>query len=282
MNSEVLGVIADSAVESSVGDIPLRQRRFGGIERLYGSEGLDRLLSSHICVIGIGGVGSWVAEALARTAVGELTLIDLDVVAESNINRQLVALDSQLGRDKTAVMCERIADINPNCRVHQIDDFITTANAAELLGDQFDYVVDCVDDFRVKAAIVDHCKRHKMKLVTVGGAGGQIDPSKIVRADLSKTEHDVLLARTRKLLRQDYGFPKNLKRSFGIATVYSKEQLRFPDGEGGLSSSKPTAGDVEGSLNGLNCAGGLGSVTHVTAAFGMLAASVAINDLVQR
>lgn len=256
------------------------QRRFGGIARLYGDQGLARLAAAHVCVIGIGGVGSWVAESLARSAVGEITLIDLDVVSESNINRQLVATSDQIGRDKTLVMQERIAQINPQCKVHIIDEFIDQKNIPELVSNEFDYVVDCIDDFRTKAALIAHCKRQKIKVVATGGAGGQVDPTKIQQTDLSRTQHDVLLAKTRKLLRQDYGFARNVKRTFGIPCVYSDEQLIYPDGRGGLSAQRPPVDSTNTSSNALNCAGGIGSIAHVTGTFAFIASAHVLNSLV--
>lgn len=255
-------------------------RRFGGIARLYGDRGLARLQQAKVCVVGVGGVGSWVVESLARSAVGSITMIEMDLVAESNINRQLHALQSTLGRDKTDVLRTRVLDINPACQVAIIDAFLSRDNLAELVHADFDYVVDCIDDFRIKAALVHHCKTTKIKLITTGGAGGQVDPGKIRQVDLSRTKQDVLLAKTRKLLRQDYGFPRNPKRCFGIPCVYSDEQLVYPDGKGGLSASRPV--DVKGeagSSNALNCAGGLGSITHVTASFGFLVAAQVLNSL---
>ena len=244
-------------------------RRFGGIERLYGQRALANFETAHIGVIGLGGVGSWVAEALARSAIGTLTLYDMDVVAESNINRQLLASDASLGRDKVAVMQARIEDINPDCRVNAVDDFVTRDNLQSHLSADLDFVVDCIDDFRTKAAIIAYCKRQKLPIITVGGAGGQLDPARIRKLDLARTEHDVLLARTRKLLRQEYGFARNPKRNFSIPAVFSDEQLRYADGAGGVTMQRPS----QGGLTGLSCASGLGSVTHVTASFGMIAAA---------
>lgn len=256
-------------------------RRFGGIARLYGDEGFARIVQAHVCVIGIGGVGSWVAESLARSAVGRITLVDLDVVSESNINRQLVATEDQIGRDKTLVMRERIAQINPACNVEIVDEFIDRENIASIIESKFDYVVDCIDDFRTKAALIAHCKRSKIRIVTTGGAGGQVDPSKIRQSDLSRTQHDVLLAKTRKLLRQDYGFARNVKRTFGIPCVYSNEQLVYPDGRGGLSAQRPPVNPDNTSSNALNCAGGIGSITHVTGTFAFIASAFVLNQLAQ-
>lgn len=257
-------------------------RRFGGIARLYGELGLQRIRDSHVCVIGIGGVGSWAAESLARSAVGEITLIDMDIVAESNINRQLLATSSSIGRDKGLVMRDRINDINPICRVNVVDEFISRDNLTELISSDFDYIVDCIDDFRTKAALIHHCKANKVKILTIGGAGGQVDPTKVVQTDLNRTQHDVLLAKTRKLLRQDYGFPRNLKRSFSIPCVYSNEQLVYPDGEGGISAQRPTQTEKsanEAVSNALNCAGGIGSITHVTATFAFFASGFVLNHI---
>ncbi len=255
-------------------------RRFGGAARLYGDAGLAKLQTSHVCVIGVGGVGSWVVEALARSAIGSISMVDMDLVAESNINRQLHALDTTLGMDKTRVLAERIQQINPECRVEIVDEFLSRENITQLVTADFDFVVDCIDDFRIKAALISYCKKTRISLITTGGAGGQTDPSKIRVTDLSRTQHDVLLAKTRKQLRQEYSFPRNPKRSFGVPCVYSDEQLVYPDGDGGLSSSRPRdLSDENGASNALNCAGGLGSITHVTASFGFFAAAHVLNTL---
>lgn len=266
------------------------QRRFGGIARLYGDIGLRRLSRAHVCVIGIGGVGSWVAESLARSAIGSLSLIDLDMVSESNINRQLVATSDNIGRDKVLVMKDRVEQINPLCKVQAVDEFISSDNLAELIKPSFDYVIDCIDDFRTKAALINYCRKQKIKILTVGGAGGQLDPLKIRQVDLSRSKQDVLLARTRKLLRQDYAFARNLKRSFGVPCVYSDEQLVYPDGIGGISPQRPTnAGDTtadnsfdnsfDKNSNALNCAGGMGSISHVTGTFAFVAAGFVVTHL---
>ena len=253
------------------------ERRFGGIRRLYGDTGVQRFRESHVCVIGIGGVGSWAAEALARSAVGRITLIDLDHVAESNINRQLHALSGTLGQAKVQAMAERIRQINPDCRIDGIEEFISEDNLAGLLGRGYDYVIDCIDGFRIKAALIAWCRRNRIRLVTVGGAGGQTDPTRIRVADLSNTEHDALFSKTRKLLRTDYGFPRNLKRRFDIPCVYSDEQPLFPADDGGVCHEKPHR-----QAAGLNCAGGLGSAMTVTATFGLVAAAHVLKKLAAR
>ena len=252
-------------------------RRFGGISRLYGARGLARLQQSHVCILGIGGVGSWAAEALARSAIGELTLVDLDHVAESNINRQLHALTDTLGKAKVEVMADRIHGINPYCRVHTIEEFLTHENLTTLLDARLDYIIDCIDGFRIKAQLIAHCKRNKLRLITVGGAGGQRDPTRIRIADLSRTEHDALFSKTRKLLRSNYGFPSNPKRRFDIPCVYSREQPLFPTGAGDVSPARPD-GSASG---GLSCAGGLGSLMPVTAGFGLAAAAHVLKKLAE-
>jgi len=166
------------------------KRRFGGVERLYGRTALSYFQTAHIVVIGIGGVGSWAVEALARNGIGKLTLIDMDVVAESNINRQLPAMTSTLGKNKIDVMAQRIVEINPDCEINLIDDFISQDNLSEYIDDNADYVIDCIDSSRIKAALIAWCKRRKIKIITLGGAGGQTNPSLIKVSDLSKTEHD--------------------------------------------------------------------------------------------
>lgn len=257
-------------------------RRFGGIARLYGDAGFTKIQKAHICVIGIGGVGSWVAESLARSGVGQLSLIDMDIVAESNVNRQLVATTASLGRDKIQVMAERIEQINPICRVNAVDEFISRDNVSELLNHSMDFVVDCIDDFRVKAALIAWCKREKIPVLTTGGAGGQVDPGKIRVSDLSRTQHDNLLSKARKLLRQDYGFARNPQRSFGVPCVYSDEQIVYPDGQGGITKCRPqhTDGVDNQAISALSCAGGMGSITHITASFAMFASAIVLNNLV--
>ena len=250
-------------------------RRFGGTRRLYGERALEKFREAHVCVIGIGGVGSWATEALARTSVGRLTLIDLDHVAESNINRQLHALTGTLGMAKVQVMAARIRQINPDCHVTAIEDFLTLDNLATLLHPDYDHVIDCIDGFRIKAALIAHCRRRRIRMLTVGGAGGQTDPTRVRVADLSRTEHDALFSKTRKLLRQDYGFPKNLKRRFDIPCVYSDEQPLFPAADGGVCHDKPHGTGI----GRLNCAGGLGSSMAVTATFGLVAAAHALKKL---
>ena len=247
-------------------------RRFGGLRRLYGEAALDRFGAAHVCVVGIGGVGSWAVEALARSAIGQITLIDLDMVAESNVNRQVHALGDNFGKAKTDAMAERILAINPSCRVTRIEDFVSADNLDAMLGDGFDYVIDAIDQVRVKAAMIAWCREHEIPIITSGGAGGQIDPTRIEIADLSRTIQDPLLSKVRSLLRKEYGFTRDPKKKFGIPAVFSSEPVRYPD-NGAVCDEVPT-------LTGLNCAG-YGSAVSVTAPFGLFAASEVLKHLSQ-
>lgn len=259
---------------------PNLERRFGGVKRLYGEAGLNKLNAAHGVVIGIGGVGSWVAEALARNAVGTVTLIDLDNIAESNVNRQIHAVDGAFGKAKVNAMRERILSINPNCDVREIEDFITPQNVATLLQFKCDLIVDCIDDAQAKIALADFCKRRQMPLVMAGSAGGRLDPTRIKVADLAHVTGDRLLSKVRNQLRRDYGFPKILNTKilngknaakFDINCVYSDEQVIKPD----------AACDADSvAITGLNCAG-YGSSVSVTASFGFIAAQLAINQILR-
>ena len=250
------------------------KRRFGGVERLYGKQALENFKQSHIIVIGIGGVGSWVVEALARNAIGKITLIDMDVVAESNINRQLPALSSTIGRNKTDVMAERVKEINSDCEVCIIEDFLTKENIQDLIAKDANYIIDCIDNSRVKAALISWCKRQKVKMITIGGAGGKVDPSLIKVSDLSRTIHDPLLSRTRKLLRQNYNFSSNTKRRFNIPCIYSVEHVKYPTSDGEITNEK-----TQDEISGLSCAGGIGSSLMVTASFGFMAVAHILKKL---
>ncbi len=250
------------------------ERRFGGIARLYGQPALERFRAAHVCVIGVGGVGSWIVEALARSAVGALTLIDLDNVAESNINRQIQALSGTIGQAKIDALAERIAQINPYCKVTLVEDFITPDNLGAMIGDgRYDYVVDAIDSAKAKAALIAWCRQHAVPLITIGGAGGQTDPTKIAVRDLSKTEQEPLLKRVRKLLRVNYGFPRGEKNKFNVDAVFSMEPLQFPADDASCSLDAD-----QRSITGINCAG-FGSSVVVTASFGMVAAAHLLRKL---
>lgn len=249
------------------------ERRFGGVARLYGKDGAERLRQAHVCVVGIGGVGSWSAEALARTGIGRITLIDLDMVAESNTNRQIHALGEIYGKAKVEAMAERILAINPACRVNCIEDFVTPDNVAQVFDQDFSLVIDAIDQVRAKAAMIAFCRRRKLPIIVGGAAGGQIDPTQIRSSDLSQTIQDPLLAKVRALLRKEYGFSRDGKKKFGVPAVFSTEPLRYPD--------KAASCATDAGPTGLSCAG-FGSSVCVTSVFGMAAASLAINLLVQK
>lgn len=254
------------------------QLRFGGISRLYGNVGAQIIQEAHFCVIGIGGVGSWAAESLARSGVGTITLIDLDDICITNTNRQIHALDVTIGESKVEVMADRIKAINPDCKVNIIEDFVTDDNLRSLLNNSFDYVIDAIDSVKIKSAIIAHCKRIKLPIICIGGAGGQIDPTKITIDDLSRTYQDPLLAKVRNQLRREYNFPRNTKRKFSIDAVYSTEQLVYPDNNGEVCQAKQ---NNNGSAR-LDCNTGFGAITHVTASFAFFAVSKALSKLIAK
>jgi tRNA threonylcarbamoyladenosine dehydratase len=252
--------------------------RFSGSRRLYGNSEVEILRAAHVCVIGIGGVGSWAAEALARSGIGELTLIDMDDVCVTNINRQIHAMTGTVGKSKIEVMAERIQLINPDCKVHLIDDFITPENQAQYLSKAFDYVLDAIDSMKSKASLLSYCKSNKIKVITTGGAGGQMDPTQIMIADLTKTIQDPLAKKLRDTLRRHHNFAKNPKRKFGIDCVYSTEQLKYPQPDGSVCTMKSNA---EGSKR-MDCANGFGAATVVTATFGFVAVSQIVRKLIEK
>ena len=251
--------------------------RFAGIERLYGAGCVARLARARVAVIGLGGVGSWAAEALARSGVGGLPLIDADEVCVSNTNRQLHALASTLGHSKVGVMTERLRAINPAAQVQPIERFVTPATLAELLDQGFDLVLDACDAFRVKVEVTAWCRRRKLPLIVCGSAGGRTDPTQIRVRDLSRTEHDALLSLMRRKLRQEFGFPSNPDRYFGVPAVYSLQNVRYPQTDGSVCGTRPDGNDAMR----LGCEGGLGAATHVTAAFGFAAVGRALEMLLK-
>ena len=244
------------------------QRRFGGLERLYGVPGAQSIRASHVAVVGIGGVGSWAAEALARSGVGELTLIDLDHIAESNINRQIHALAATLGQAKVQAMAERIAQINPACKVHGIEEFVEPDNWPQLLPAGVGAVIDACDQVKAKVAMAVWALRTKTMFVSCGAAGGKRLAHKVDLDDLSQTTHDPLLAQLRYRLRKSHGAPKEGKK-IGVACVFSREAVAPPD---------PSCAIGEGGDGSLNCHG-YGSVVSVTATFGQCAAGWVLDRL---
>lgn len=243
------------------------QRRFGGLERLYGVQGAARIRAAHVVVVGIGGVGSWTAEALARSGVSRLTLIDMDHVAESNINRQIHALTSTVGQAKIEAMRDRIAQINPACQVDCIDDFVEPENWLQLLPSGADAVIDACDQVKAKAEMAAHARKTKQCFISVGAAGGKRMAHLVDISDLSATTHDPLLSQLRYRLRKQYGAPKDGKR-MGVMCVFSKEAVAPPD----------ASCSIEGGDGTLNCHG-YGSVVAVTATFGQCAAGWVLDQL---
>lgn len=239
------------------------ERRFAGVAKIYGEDSFSHYEKSHVMVIGIGGVGSWAVEALARTGIGELTLVDMDVVAASNINRQLPAMSSTLGCEKIEVMAERCRSINPRIKINLVDDYLTPENVKDMLANVPDLILDCIDDVKAKFALMLHCRFNKIPLIVSGGAGGKLDPLKIRVADLSRTEQDPMLAKLRTQLRSK-GICKKPKEKFGITCIYSIDNP--------FSSADvcPSAG--------LRC-GGYGSAVVVTSSFAMVAVAEVLKKL---
>lgn len=251
--------------------------RFGGIGRLYGAQGLQRLHDAHVCVVGIGGVGSWAAEALARSGIGAITLIDMDDICVTNTNRQIHAMNGDIGKLKVEAVAERIRRINPECQVHPLMEFVTESNQRELIHSGFDYVVDCIDSVKSKAALIAHCKRNKIRIVTTGAAGGQTDPTQIQVADLNKTYNDPLAKRVRSILRRDYNFSRNTARNYSIPCVFSTEQLVYPQPDGSVCQMKTFDGDSTR----LDCSSGFGAATMVTGTFGFVAAARVVKRIAE-
>lgn len=246
------------------------QRRFGGLERLYGVEGAAAIRKAHVAVIGIGGVGSWAAEALARSGVGAITLVDLDHIAESNINRQIHALETTVGQAKVLAMRDRIAQINPGCRVHMVEEFAEPENWPQILPAGVDAVIDACDQVRAKVTMAAWALQNKVLFVSVGAAGGKRLAHKVDIDDLAHTTHDPLLAQLRYRLRKAHGAPREGKK-IGVACVFSREAVAPPDASCAIDEGDGT----------LNCHG-YGSVVSVTATFGQCAAGWIMDRLASR
>jgi tRNA threonylcarbamoyladenosine dehydratase len=255
--------------------------RFSGIARLYGVVALEKFQKARVLVVGVGGVGSWVVEALARSGVGSLTLVDLDEICLTNVNRQLHAMDGQIGRQKIAAMAERVRAINPAAEVEEISTFYSEKNSAEILDRGFDVVIDSIDLIRQKCLLIAECKSRGIPVITCGGAGGRCDPLQIQVGDLARTIQDALMLQVRKYLRTHYGFPKAGDRKrvkkFGVTAVYSIEKAVFPKNGGGVSCEK----NGDGSMR-LNCDSGYGTCSAVTAAFAMVMTSQVLKILIDK
>lgn len=246
------------------------RHRFSGVARLFSTAGLERLHAAHVGVVGVGGVGSWAVEALARSGVGRLTLVDLDEVCVSNVNRQLPALDGHIGRPKVEVLAERTRAINPGIVISAVPEFFTASTADHLLTPRYDAVVDAIDTVANKCLLIARCREMKTPLVSCGGAGGRRDPTRVRAADLANATHDRLLGEVRRCLRKEFGFPPD-GQPFGVACVYSSERPVFPQPDGSVCATRPptqTGADLR-----LNCDAGFGTATFVTGAFGFAAAA---------
>lgn len=253
------------------------KQRFSGIARLYGEASLKKFSESKMMVIGIGGVGSWSAEALVRSGINNLTLVDLDEVCVTNTNRQLHALNNTIGRTKVSVLKERLLQINPQATITAIEDFLTAKNLEELLSSDLDVVIDAIDSLKNKTLMANHCVQKKIKLVTVGGAGGKKDPTLIRQGDLSESTQDNLLKRLKKKLRTEFDFPRT--GPMGISCVYSLERAVYPTETGETCFKKDLKDKSQAKLD---CATGMGTATFGTGSFGFTAAHCALNLLVAK
>ncbi len=253
-------------------------QRFGGIARLYGQEALLALHKAHFVVIGLGGVGTWVAEALARSGVGELTLIELDDVCVTNTNRQIHALSSTIGRSKNQVLTARLNEINPDIVIHSIEDFLDRDNMKNLIGTQHHVVIDAMDSAHIKAALVAYCLAIKVRLVTMGSSGGKRNPQLITVDDLGRSISDPMLAKVRTQLYRHHNFARDKNRKFRVDAVYSTEQMAYPQPDGSVCMNKQALADGVK----LDCAGGFGSSVMVTGTFGFIAATKAIERYLEK
>ena len=242
--------------------------RFGGVARLYGRTALEKLACAHVCIIGIGGVGSWIVEALARSGVGALTLVDLDDVCITNTNRQVPALEGEYGRPKIDVLAERIGRIHPGCQVTRHHAFLTESTAGDLIHSGYTWVVDAVDRMTPKALIIARGRELGLDVLTIGGAGGRRDPTLIRVGDLGATSGDMLLRLVRKKLRRSHDWPPGKGHTMGVAAVYSSEPQVYPWSNGDVC---PTA--EPGSNLHMDCASGFGAACFVTGAIGFAAAA---------
>ena len=255
-------------------------QRFSGIGRLYGAQALPRLAAARVCVVGVGGVGSWIVEALARSGIGSLTLVDMDDVCVTNINRQLPALEGTIGLPKVSVLADRVRAVNPRCEVRAVCEFLTESSCERLLAPAFDFVVDAVDRMSIKALIIARCRDIGVPVITLGSAGGRRDPLQIRVADLGLAGKDELLQQVRRKLRRDHGYPKSTDGKallMGVPCVFSTEPPVYPRSDGSCGV-EPEPGMEKGVR--LDCTGGYGAATFVTGAFGFAAAAEVVRRLV--
>lgn len=251
--------------------------RFSGLARLYGKGALPLLASAHVCVVGVGGVGSWTVEGLARSGVGRITLIDLDDVCITNVNRQLPAMDGNVGRPKVAVLAERVRLINPSCEVVCHTEFFTAATADRLFSVGFDCVIDAIDSVVNKSLLIATCKVKGLRCVTVGGAGGKRDCTRVRAGDLGEAIGDDLLRLVRKRLRREHGFDHGEGVHFDVRCVYSAERPVYPWADGTCQVEPEPDSNLK-----LDCASGFGTAVFITSVFGMAAAAEAVGLILKR
>lgn len=255
------------------------ETRFGGMARLFGAAGLGRLRAAHVAVIGLGGVGSWAVEALARSGTGALTLVDLDEVCLSNVNRQLPALDGNVGRFKAEVLAERVRAIHPGCAVTPRVEFFTEETAERLLAPRFDAVIDAIDAVANKCRLIAAARDRRLPIFVCGAAGGRRDPTRLREADLAEVSHDRLLAEVRRRLRRDHAFPA-AGRQMEVPCVFSAEPPVVPRPDGTVCAATEAPVETgEDAVRRLNCDWGYGSATFVTGAFGFAAAAWAVRKI---
>jgi tRNA threonylcarbamoyladenosine dehydratase len=251
------------------------EARFGGIGRLFTNDGLERLRQAHVCVIGLGGVGSWAVEALARSGIGELTLIDLDDVCIGNTNRQLHALEGSFGKPKVEVLASRVLAINPDCVVHARHSFFLKSNAADLLNGHFTYVVDAIDSPARKCLLVALCQERRIPVICTGASAGRRDPTAVEVVDLAFSSHDRLLQEVRKKLRVRHGFPRG-DTPFGVECVLSREPINYHQATANCPKA-PKSSELR-----LDCDTGLGTATFVTGTFGFVAAARVVEKIASK
>ena len=250
------------------------EARFGGVRRLFGHDGQERLRRAHVCVVGVGGVGSWAVEALARTGIGALTLVDFDEICISNVNRQLHAVTGEFGKPKVAALADRTRLIQPDCEVHPLQTQFTAATASDILASRYDAVLDAIDRPTLKALLLAGCRERGLPVISAGAAGGRRDPTQIRVADLARVTHDRLLRVTRDLLRADHGFPRGAQKRFGVRCVYSPEAQVFPAKDGSVCDRPEPEADLR-----LDCRSGYGTACFVTGAFGFAATAEIVRSI---
>ena len=255
---------------------PPRTLRFGGIDRLYGKGAAEKLHQAHVAVVGLGGVGSWAVEALARSGVGSLTLIDMDDVCITNTNRQLPALEEKIGHPKATVLCERVQAINPECSVTSILEFLTPANCNQLLEPPYDFVIDCTDRMSIKALIIAEAQKRGIPVLTMGGSGGRRDPTLVKCGDLGLAKGDRLLKLVRAKLRREHGWARGRGNLYNVPTVFSDEPQVYPWKNGEVCENQEPGSNLR-----LDCASGFGAACFVTGTFGFVAAGEVVKQLLQ-